>query len=79
VRPKTGRWPCAGPKRPKTAAKGQEFLEISCEIPQFEKQRPNKPLDGELFRPSLTIFPWRNHQNQLTHFVGVIKDITPPN
>ena len=24
----------------------------------------------------LSIFPWRNHKNQLTHFVGVLKDIT---
>lgn len=32
--------------------------------------------DGTAFWNELTIFPWRNHQNQLTHFVGVIKDIT---
>lgn len=32
--------------------------------------------DGTPFWNELTIFPWRNHQNQLTHFVGVIKDIT---
>lgn len=32
--------------------------------------------DNTPFWNELTIFPWRNHQNQLTHFVGVIKDIT---
>jgi PAS domain S-box-containing protein len=28
------------------------------------------------FWNELTIFPWRNHRNEVTHFVGVIKDIT---
>jgi PAS domain S-box-containing protein len=32
--------------------------------------------DNTPFWNELTIFPWRNQQNQLTHFVGVIKDIT---
>jgi len=32
--------------------------------------------DNTAFWNELTIFPWRNHQNQLTHFVSVIKDIT---
>lgn len=32
--------------------------------------------DSTAFWNELTIFPWRNNQNQLTHFVGVIEDIT---
>ncbi len=32
--------------------------------------------DYSAFWNELTIFPWRNHLREVTHFVGVIKEIT---
>lgn len=42
----------------------------------FSGEVLNYRKDCSAFWNELTIFPWRNHRREVTHFVGLIKDIT---
>ncbi|MDD2880815.1 MAG: PAS domain-containing protein [Rhodoferax sp.] len=42
----------------------------------FSGEVLNYRKDYSAFWNELTIFPWRNHRREVTHFVGLIKDIT---
>ena len=50
----------------------QAAVEFACEIINYRK-------DCRTFRNSLTVSPIRNHKGAVSHFVGIVRDMTRTN